>query len=517
MLWRRLTICAVLMGVLLALPFYFRKEEGVTPVADDAETLVVITSHNKAVRDEYQIAFRKYYKEKYGKDIRIDFRSPGGTSDIMRYLDDQYTTAFRRYYEKNHGSWDNAYVKIFKDGRQNGHAVRQAFLNSDVGIGIDIFAGGGTFNMQETARCGFAVDGGVKERHPEYFKPESIPETFGGEMLYDPQGRYYGVVLSTFGILYNIDRIKEMGGEPPLRWHDLGDGRFFNAIVLADPTKSGSANKCFEIMIQQCMADAKDPAKGWYDGFNLLKRLFGNARAVTDSASKVVRDVGQGEAAAGTAIDTYGFAEIAWSKRCFDGKSKVNYVTPKGGTAVSADPVQILRGAPNRRAAEAFVDFLLSIEGQKLHAYKAGIPGGGVKSSPSRPAIRKELYAPEHRDKLFEADYDPYASGADFTYRPKWTGRYYSLIRVVIKSLMLDCQQELHAAWQAIVAAGGPEKVPEAMEYFNKLPFTYNEAADVAQKLKKGTPVEAAQMVRRWSDFARENYIKAEKLAREGK
>lgn len=162
---------------------------------------------------------------------------------------------------------------------------------------------------------------------------------------------------------------------------DLAAPRFYNTLALADPSKSGSANKCFEILIQQCMADSGSPDKGWEEGLNLIKRIFGNARNLTDSAGKIPRDVAAGNAAAGMAIDTYGFTEQEWNELQFGGTPHFFYVPPEGGTAVSADPVQMLRGAPNRKAAEAFIDFLLSIEGQKLHAFKTGTPA-------ARPGMR---------------------------------------------------------------------------------------------------------------------------------
>ncbi|MBQ9088485.1 MAG: extracellular solute-binding protein [Lentisphaeria bacterium] len=518
---RRLVICLILFALLLAVPFYFRTTDEVPPVEDGADRLVIVTAHNKSVRDEYEIAFRKHYKAKYGKDIVLDFRSPGGTSDIVRYIEDSFTAKFRQYCEEKNIPWQTEYADIFRNPAMASHPIRKEFLKSDVSIGIDIFAGGGTFNHDRLAKRGYAVDGKVKERHPEFFKPESMPQNFGGDTIYDPEGRYYGVVLTTFGMLYNIDRMREMKDPtPPERWKDIGEARFFRQVIVADPSKSGSANKCFEIILQQCMAEAGEPVKGWFNGINLLKRIFANARTITDSASKVVRDVGIGEGAVGTAIDTYGFTEVEWSEKIFDGKSRVVYVTPKGGTAVSSDPVQILRGAPNRKAAEEFVDFLLSIEGQKLHSFKAGTPGGAVKASISRPAVRRELYAPEYRKYLFQPDYDPYKSGADFKYRPQWTGRYYSLLQMVIKSIMLDTHLELQQAWEAIIAAGGPEAVPEAMKYFNALPFSYKEAAAAAGKLRKSkdrTAADVAAELRKWNDFARENYRKAEKLAREKK
>ena len=347
-MWIRLLICMVLLGVLLGLPFFFRKEEVKTIFADDVDTVVVICAHNKTVRDEYEKAFAKWYKKRHNRDVRIDFRSPGGTSDITRYIADRFRAEFRYYLEENQEEWQEEYGNIFSDKRQNSHPVRQKFLNSDVGIGIDVFAGGGTFEHSRMADCGYAVDGGVKERHPEWFGENGIPSEFGGDHICHPQGKYYGVVLSTFGILYNKDRLNELEDKTPLRrWSDLSDSRFFNAIVLADPTKSGSANKCYEIVVQQCLANAEKnlvrPEKmddksweklwldqGWRDGLNLLKRIFGNARTITDSASKVVGEVASGEAAAGTAIDTYGFTEELWSAHRFNGDSRVVYVMPAG-------------------------------------------------------------------------------------------------------------------------------------------------------------------------------------------
>lgn len=521
-MYRRIVICLLLLGMLLALPFYFRSNEKLAPPEDDCDVVVVVSAHNKNIRDEYERAFRKHYRARYGRDVRIDFRSPGGTSDISRYINDRFLTEFRLAFEadKSNGRWQPAYGAVFNDPRQASHPVRQMFLKSNVGIGIDVFAGGGVFEQRRMAERGYAVDGRVAERHPEYFLPGAIPAEFGGDVIYDPQGRFYGVVLSTFGIICNFDRLDELAdNRVPSKWQDLGEARFFNNIVLADPSKSGSANKCFEIMVQQCMAQAGEPQNGWKNGLNLLKKIFANARQVTDSASKVVGDVASGEAAAGTAIDTYGFAEVLWSAHRF-GKARVAYITPAGGTAVSADPVQILRGAPNRVTAERFVDFLLSPEGQKMHCFKAGTPGGPEKSTLSRPPVYQKLYDKEFKQYMFRNDYNPYASGADFHYRPQWTGRYYSLLSRVIKSIMLDPRQELQAAWQAILQAGGEKSVPEAMAYFNKLPFDYSGAAEAAASLRvtgNNSPAQVAAVLRRWSSEAAANYKMAEKLAKEGR
>ena len=528
---RKLLAAFLPLLLLIAIPFWLRPREEVKgPAPAGADKLVIITAHNESIRHEYEQAFKRYYRERTGRDVELDFRAPGGTSDIMRYIADRYTAEFRHAFESDpaNGEWTSAIAAGFADPRSDSdpstpaevRRARELFLKSDVGIGIDLMAGGGTFDQARNASRGYAVDGGLQQRHPEYFKEEIIPGSFGGDRLYDERGRFYGVVLSTFGICYSADRIAELSPpEPPRAWRDLGDGRFFNTLILADPTKSGSANKCFEIVIQQAMAESGGPDAGWVDGLNLLKRIFANARTLSDSAGRVVREVAAGNAAAGMAIDTYGFTEQEWNEFQFEGPPRFFYVAPEGGTAVSADPVQLLRGAPHREVAEVFLDFLLSEEGQKLHCFRTGTPDGPERSALRRPAIRRDLYREEFRQYKSDPDYDPYKSGASFVYHAEWTGPYYNLLRTLLKCIMLEPQPELQRAWRAILDAGGPEKVPQAMAAFNRLPFSYQEAAEAARKIQPGaewTAVDVAALCRAWSDEARRNYLEAEALARAG-
>lgn len=534
---KRLLIAGVPLALLLAVPLALRPRAAAAPTAA-AETLVIITPHSEPVRFEFERAFKDYYRKKYDRDVAIEYRSVGGTSDIVRYIADRYEAEFRRRFEQTPDTppWSAKLAAAFSNHRLDPATAkdpeeklaRRLFLDSDVGIGIDLMWGGGTYDHSRQAERGFAVDAGVAERHPEYFDPAVIPPAFGGEKFYDPKGRYYGACLASFGICYNPDRLKELtDATPPDSWNSLGEPRFFDALVIADPTKSGSANKCFESIIQQCMAEAvvrlgeKDGvAQGWLDGFNLIKRITANARAVTDSAGKVPRDIASGNAAAGMAIDTYGLSEQQWSSTLFAGAPRIFYVPPRGGTAVSADPIQLLRGAPNERAAKAFIDFVLSVEGQKLWNFRAGTPGGPQKYSLRRPPIRRDLYAPEFRPYLTDPDYNPYLAGETFVYHPRRTGPYFSLIRVLIRCVALDLQHELRDAWQEIIAAGGPAKVPEAMREFNFIPVDYAGAAEATGLLTPSehhSILDIVAVCRKWSEEARSHYRKAGELARKGR
>jgi ABC-type Fe3+ transport system substrate-binding protein len=276
-------------------------------------------------------------------------------------------------------------------------------------------------------------------------------------------------------VTYNPDRFRDLGLLAPKGWKDLTDPRLFRLTEVADPTKSGSITKCYEMIIQQCMMEsAKDLDKGWADGLMRVKLIAANSRCITDSAGKLVRDVSSGAAAAGMCIDFYGFSEAAFTKKLSRGEDRLIYVMPENGSCVSADPVQMLRGAPNRKVAEEFLDFLLSEEGQSIWLKKAGTTNGPVRSALLRPGVRKDVLDKVPLAENSLAGYNPYRSSGTFQYRGDWTGRYFSLIRVLIKCIALDPIDDLQYAWQAVIENGGPEANPEAMALIRKLPFEFS-------------------------------------------
>ena len=531
---KRIAAALGFLALLILLPAVLREKPPVQQKSDEsADTLIILTPHAESIKHEFERGFQKYYFEKYNRNIVIDWRSPGGTADIVRYINDRYEAAFRRYCEKNSLPWNPEIAAAFRNYRikpdksvnaSDEARARALFLESDVSIDIDLFFGGGTYDHNNQARKGYAVDAGIRQKHPEWFRKEVMPERWSGESIYDSNGGYYGVCLATFGICYNPDRLKEMGA-PPVCWRDLTDKKYFNTLAVADPTKSGSINKCFEVMIQQCMAEAvaagKTPADGWQDGFNMIKRLVGNARSISESAGRVTREVASGNAAAGMAIDFYALSEAQFAEFQTNNQARrIEYVPPKGGSSVSADPVQMLRGAPNKIQAQAFIEFLLSERGQQLWQYRAGTPGGPEKYTLRRPPVRRDLYIGKHRKYMADADYNPYNATGDFVYNGAWTGRYFNLIRVLIRTTMLDAADELRAAWQAINQAGGVEKVPLAVKEFDRVPVTYEQAAKAAAGLSvnAGNPMQKViELRRRWTMQAIEQYNRARILAESGK
>ena len=83
---KRILPALLLLGAVLALPFLLRS--GGNPVErllGNPDIVVVISAHSEPMKHEFEVGFRKYYRAKYNRDVKIDWRSPGGTSDIVRY------------------------------------------------------------------------------------------------------------------------------------------------------------------------------------------------------------------------------------------------------------------------------------------------------------------------------------------------------------------------------------------------------------------------------------------------
>ncbi len=524
--------------VLIAIPVLLRPSR---PVVKVERKLVIISPHTESIRYEFEQAFAAHYLETHGEAVAIEWRTPGGTSDIVRYIDDQFMTNFGRYWQARTGSAPPQEVlRAFNNRRVTPDSpdatelekeARAAFLESEVGIGIDIFFGGGWYEMDKQAKQGYAVDAGMIDLHPEWFSPDVIPQTHSGEIFYDPQGRYYGTCLAAFGICYSPDRVAMLADDsPPTHWSDLGEPRFYRQAGVADPTKSGSITKCFEMLIQQAMQEAASRARaagesedealvdGWREGLNLIKRIGGNARYVTDSASKVPHDVGRGDTTVGMCIDFYGRSEAEWTAFQSGGRERVVYVTPEGGSSLSVDPILMFRGAPNRDLAVAFIEFTLSEAGQKLWNYRVGTPGGPRMYALRRLPVRRDMFTPEHRRYMSDPDEEPFEETRNFVYRPQWTAAYFGLIRTLIRCMILDPGLEVNSAWGAIIAAGGPEAVPLAAEAFNRLPFTYAQASDANARLYAmeagDVALSALELQREWARFFRANYAEAERLAR---
>ncbi|HYE02410.1 MAG TPA: extracellular solute-binding protein [Phycisphaerales bacterium] len=445
----RLLVVLAFAGV-LGLPFLVRArgERGAQgnpgPGArGPAPRLVVVTPHVEQIRSEFSGAFARWHLREYGAEVAIDWRVPGGTSDIMKQLEAQYAAAFG----------------AGRIGLAKGGAPR-----ADPGtVGFDALLGGGTYEHGRLKRgIEVAGPGGARTR-----LPLSVPAGFGAaelegwfgenrigsQPLYDPDQHWLGTALSGFGIVYNRLVLAELGLAEPRAFDDLTDPRYLGMLALADPRQSGSVSTAYESILS---------TQGWDRGWRTLREMCGNARYFASASTRPPIDVSQGEAAAGLCIDFYGRGQAQTVMRPGEtpGTSRVGYVDPRGAVYIDADPVSILLGGPNPELARRFVRFCLSEEGQALWQFRAtgSADGRGNPRGPGGEAmgpVTHELRRMPARRVMYEKylgafidPVNPFELASEVPpagWRPG--------IALVMGAMGIDTADECRAAWAALARA----------------------------------------------------------------
>ncbi|HEY1050823.1 MAG TPA: ABC transporter substrate-binding protein, partial [Prosthecobacter sp.] len=330
--WRKELAVGAAMVVTLTGPFLLKPKESTAPLRYDRR-IVIVSPHHDRIRKEFGQAFAAHWKKSKGQTVFIDWRVPGGTSEIAMLIKSEALASFQLHWQRKLGKeWTPAVAQACLNGKVTpGDATleqqaRQAYLASNAGTGMDVFYGGGGFDFEQQAKAGTLVAGdGVKtglsaliKKHPEWFEEAGIPEKLSGEPFRDPQARWCGSCLSTSGIVFNRDVLKRIGiHEDPKAWSDLADPRYYSQIALSDPGKSGSVTKALEMLIQEQMqkaidlespprngrlsreeVEAEGVAAGWNEGLRLILRISANARYFTDFSTKIPLEVARGDAAA---------------------------------------------------------------------------------------------------------------------------------------------------------------------------------------------------------------------------
>lgn len=548
------------LAALLALPFLLRPERAAGAAPAGGPALVVITPHNEAIRSEFARAFSDWHQARYGTPAAVDWVVIGGTSEIGRYLPGEFAGAVRAWWRgQGHGWPPGAAEALFGRARPAAAelaALWDAWRSTDdpaaFSSGIDLFFGGGEYDFRAATDQGLLVAPWPQGAPPGLFEDAAgrvlVPQQRSGETW--RAETFFGTVLTTFGISYNRDRLADLGLPEPARWQDLTDPRYFRQLGLADPTKSGSSARAFDLMIQECMRaaaaaagydaaavtaleagpDEARPAayeealaRGWEDGLHRIQLLGANARYFTAASQRVPFEVGAGDVAAGICVDFYGRFQAQFTPA---GSARVGFVAPVGGTAVTADPVGLLRGAPHRELALRFLEFALGQDGQRLWCYRPGEPGGPQRYALRRLPIRRDFYpagdpelqrayenrAPHYADPLGDPGVNPYALSEAFTSHARWTAAHFAVHRDLVRAMCIDSARELQDAWAAILAHGGPQHNPAAMAALQRLPerpepLAWPSAPGLYLRYRR------LDLLRAWTESYRAQYREARALA----
>lgn len=475
---KRILPVLLLLIAVAWLPIQLRRGSSVGEAGSSDDRLVIITPHNDSIRKAFGEAFAAHWREQTGRSLYVDWRTPGGTAEVVRVI---------------------------------GAGFKAAERLGDGGTELDVFFGGGDYEFRKQARLGHLAPLEVFDAHPEWFVDHVIPAEFSGEGYYDPDRLWVGVCVTQFGIVHNSDVIRRLAVPVPRQWTDLTNFAYLGRLAMADPTKSGSVTRAIEMMVQQQMQEVigregdtpEARARGWQQGMNLLQDLAANSRYFTDSASKIPHDVAQGDAAAGLAIDFYG-RSYEEKVRLSDGTSRVRWIAPAGGTSLSVDPVAVFRGAPHGGIAQEFVRFCLSEEGQLLWNLRVGSEGGPAERALRRLPVRRDLYTPGHLREFTDPDALPYERTGSFVYRPELTQSAFKALREVFRAMCMDPHEELRDAWVAV-----HRRAADPGEFHRIDEVAYGRVMDELVPLLDGDDELAkSRELRRISECFRERYRK---------
>lgn len=199
------------------------------------------------------------------------------------------------------------------------------------------------------------------------------PEMVFGYPVNDPDGYYLGFALSGYGFVYNPSYLSQNGLTPPRDWEQLLDPTYSGHIGITPPSRSGTTHLMIEALLQ---------THGWDKGWAMLSQLGGNLSTVTARSFGVASGVAQRRFGIGITIDFLAQAPGADAGQTI-------FVMPPDTVFVPAS-IAILKRAHNVAAAERFIDFLLSDEGQHIllrpsigripilpHLSRGMLPAGG--------------------------------------------------------------------------------------------------------------------------------------------
>jgi iron(III) transport system substrate-binding protein len=424
--WLPRILVLLALAIILGVPFLLRPGAPAKDVRPgDANTLIILTPHNDQTRYEFSRAFNQWRKSQGLAEVHFDWRASLGTSDLRRKVLSELRKA------------------IETDG-------------PDARLSYDLMFGGGDYNHNLLAKPikakykgkEISLAASVPAKVSDQVFAEAFPQpTIGGEPLYFRDRRWVAVAMSSFGIVYNRDVLKMLELPEPRNWPDMADPRYQGWVALADPGHSGSISTTFSLILQRM---------GWTEGWSTLRRVFANARYFSSTASQVPVDVSNGQAAAGMCIDFYGrFQSGAIGGSSGEGGNRVGYIAPVkqvgdrlvAMTAVTADPVSVMRGAPHEALANQFVQWLLSKPAQQLWQARRGSQYGPEKYELRRLPARRDLY-----NKVDAADWvDLHERPFDIASPlPPGTPNYFSYIAPISHAMAIDIQDDLRDAWRAI-------------------------------------------------------------------
>ncbi|MEM3715212.1 MAG: extracellular solute-binding protein, partial [Nitrososphaeria archaeon] len=331
-----------------------------------------------------------------------------------------------------------------------------------------------------------------------------IPNTIGGVPMkrFNDKGQimWVAAAISSFGFTVNNDKLQAYKLPKPSKWSDLASDVYgellpIPTIGVANPLASTSNTRIYEIILQ---------AYGWTDGWKILTLMAANAK-IYDTSDAVRDAVITGDVPVGITIDFYGYNAMFQNP-------KTEYIIPTNESIINGDPIALVKGAPHAAAAQAFIAWVLSAEGQKLWL------NPNINRMPANPAVFRTPEGQQRQDLYKLYNMTIANRGIDFNDTRALVTEY--AMMNYFKSVLIDANTELKQAWSAVLSLKdkNPQKYQELKEKLttllqfkdpitgNMVSFTESYAASINNRLQTDTSF-LNQITSTWRDAARNWYL----------
>jgi ABC-type Fe3+ transport system substrate-binding protein len=304
----KIVIAVALIGIIgvAGVVLILNMPGGTTP---QGQTLTILTRHDLAIMSAYEAAFL--------------------ASDIA----EEYHITDLDWKTQDGGFWDD----VITAG------------------GVDVLWGGGPTLFDQMQR-----DGNLEPLNSTKMISilDGVPDEIAGVDMKRSDGGgsivWVAAAISTFGFTVNHAFLDAHSLPTPNNWTHLAQPIWGSllptaTIAMGNAPKTTSNTRIYEIITQ---------GMGWNTGWITLARMAGSARLYQGSVETQAAVENQ-EVGVAMSIDFYGYSSQANNPEC-------EYILPENESIVNGDPIAIVKDTPKMSLAEAFLDYVLSAEGQAI-------------------------------------------------------------------------------------------------------------------------------------------------------
>ena len=338
-------------------------------------------------------------------------------------------------------------------------------------------------------------------------KIKGIPAKVGAFPVNDPDGYYKGFAASGYGIMWNTRYLKAKKLPPAREWADLKKPVYHGHVGMSAPSRSGTTHLTVETVLQ---------GLGWNKGWAEWKAIAGNFKTVTARSFGVPDGVNSGQFGLGVVIDFFGLSSKASG-------FPVDFAYPSVTTLVPAN-IALVKNGPNPKVAAAFIEYLMSKQGQEL------LLSPKIMRLPVNPATYSKAPAG------FPNPFKDKSIGAAVKFDLQLSKNRYNVVNSLFDVMITYRLGELRAATKAIQAAEAAlagksnakarKLIAEARALVSATPVDEATAGkksfnNIFKKKRKKASTKVtgrqAEVEREWDKVVKANYARAKALAESAK